>query len=249
MGWPDCWPPTGPGPGSDTSGTAGPPSGPASGFRYVAGVTDDARLAAAAALRRLNDAFVAHEAEDGVLDRIAADARAATTELERGDRRDRAARLAAHFGRMSDPGPVDEALRSTDNPMTDRAVGGTSNPLSAEITLDYEGDEVVARTVLGAAYEGAPRRSHGGMVAALFDDIAAGVLPLAGVAAYTGELTVRYHRPVPVEEPLEFRARIDSHEGRKLLASADCLAGGEVVASASVLYITVDTREFGRTVG
>ncbi len=212
-------------------------------------MTDDARLDAAAALRRLNDAFVAHDAEDALLGRIAAEARAATAELATGARRDRAARLAAHFGRLFTEGTVDEALRSTDNPMTDRAVAGTTNPISAEVTLGYDGDEVVARTVLGTAYEGAPRRSHGGMVAALFDDIAAGVLPLAGVAAYTGELTVRYHRPVPVEEPLEFRARIDSHEGRKLRASADCLAGGEVVASASVLYITVDTKEFGQVAG
>ncbi len=218
-------------------------------IRYVAGVTDDARLDAAAALRRLNDAFVAHDADDELLARIAAEARAATERLRTGARRDRAARLAAHFGRMFTESPVDEALRSTDNPMTDRAVAGTTNPTSAEITMGYEGDEVVARTVLGTAYEGAPRRSHGGLVAALFDDIAAGVLPIAGVAAFTGELTVRYHRPVPIEEPLEFRARIDSHEGRKLLASADCLAGGEVVASASVLYITVDPRNFGQSAG
>ena len=211
-------------------------------------MTDDARLAAAAALRRLNDAFVAHDADDGLLARVAAEARAVTDELRTGPRHaNRAARLAAHFGRMFTEAPVDEALRSSENPMDDRAVGGTANPTSAEIAMEYVGDEVVARTVLGTAYEGAPRRSHGGMVAALFDEIAAGVLPLAGVAAYTGELTVRYHRPVPVEEPLEFRARIDSHDGRKLLATADCRSGDEVVASASVLYITVDPRTFGLT--
>jgi len=209
-------------------------------------VTDDPRLDAAAALRRLNDAFVAHDAADELLTRLAGEARTATAELQAGERRDRAALLAAHFGRVAAGGPIDEALRSTENPMTDRAVCGTTNPLSAECTFGYEGDEVVVHTVLGAAFEGAPRRSHGGMVAALFDDIAAGVLPLAGVAAYTGELTVRYLRPVPIEEPLEFRARIDGHEGRKLRASADCFAHGEVVATAHILYITVDTAQFGQ---
>jgi acyl-coenzyme A thioesterase PaaI-like protein len=209
-------------------------------------VTDDPRLDAAAALRRLNDAFVAHDADDELLTRLAGEARTATAELQAGERRDRAALLAAHFGRVAAGGPIDEALRSTENPMTDRAVCGTTNPLSAECTFGYEGDEVVVHTVLGAAFEGAPRRSHGGMVAALFDDIAAGVLPLAGVAAYTGELTVRYLRPVPIEEPLEFRARIDGHEGRKLRASADCFAHGEVVATAHILYITVDTAQFGQ---
>jgi acyl-coenzyme A thioesterase PaaI-like protein len=210
-------------------------------------VTDDPRPATAAALRRLNDAFVAHDAADDVLSRLADAARSATTELQAGERRDRAALLAAHFGRMAAEGPRDEALRNAENPMTDRAVCGTTNPTSAECAWGYDGEEVVVHTVLGAAYEGAPRRSHGGMVAALFDDIAAGVLPLAGVAAYTGELTVRYLGPVPIEEPLEFRARIDGHEGRKLRASADCIAGGVVVATAEVLYITVDTDRFIRT--
>jgi len=217
-------------------------------------VTDDLRLDAAAALRHLDDAFVAHDADDVLLARIADEARRATADLRTGDRRDRAALLAAHFEGMAALGPIDadridEALRTTENPMTDRAVCGTTNPLAAECTWGYEGDEVVVGTVLGAAYEGAPRRCHGGMVAALFDDIAAGVLPLAGVAAYTGELTVRYLRPVPIEEPLEFRARIDALEGRKLRASAECRCGGEVVATAAVLYITVDHAEFGRQVG
>jgi acyl-coenzyme A thioesterase PaaI-like protein len=210
-------------------------------------VTDDPRLDAAAALRRLNDAFVAHDADDALLTRLAGQARAATTELLGGERRDRAALLAAHFGRMTAEGPIDEAQRSTENPMTDRAVCGTTNPLSAECTFGHDGDEVVVHTVLGAAFEGAPRRSHGGMVAALFDDIAAGVLSLAGVVAYTGELTVRYLGPVPIEEPLEFRARIDAHEGRKLRASADCIADGAVVATADVLYITVDPASFGQS--
>ena len=210
-------------------------------------MTDDPRPAAAAALRRLNDAFVAHDAPDDLLTRLADAARSATTELQAGERRDRAALLAAHFGRMAVEGPMDEALRNTENPMTDRAVCGTTNPTSAECVWSYEGDEVVVHTVLGAAYEGAPRRSHGGMVAALFDDIAAGVLPLAGVAAYTGELTVRYLGPVPIEEPLEFRARIDGHEGRKLRATADCIVDGVVVATASVLYITVDTARFSQS--
>jgi len=210
-------------------------------------VTDDPRLAAAAALRRLNDAFVAHDADDDLLVRLAESARSATSDLQAGERRDRAELLAAHFGRMAAEGPMDEALRTTENPMTDRAVCGATNPTSAECVWSYEGDEVVVRTVLGAAYEGAPRRSHGGMVAALFDDIAAGVLPIAGVAAYTGELAVRYLGPVPIEEPLEFRARIDGHEGRKLRASADCTADGVVVATAEVLYITVDTARFSQS--
>jgi len=209
-------------------------------------VTDDPRLEAAAALRALNDAFVAHDAEDDLLRRITAFSRATIDGLQVGERRDRGALLTAHLDGMF-TGEGTGGFDTATNPMTDRAVGGTTNPISADFQMEIVDDEVVVRTVLGTAYEGAPGRVHGGMVAALFDDFTAFVLPLAKTAAYTGEITVRYHRPVPVESPLEFRARIVDHEGRKLRVTGECLADGEVVASTEVLFITIDFSTFGKT--
>jgi len=209
--------------------------------------TDDPRLEAAEALRVLNDAFVAHDAEDDVLRRITAFSRDAVDHLRTGGRRDRAALLAAHVDELLTGDDANEARPTPANPMTDRAVGGTTNPISAVFESEIVDDEVVVRTTLGTAYEGAPARAHGGMVAALFDDFTAFVLPLAQTAAYTGELTVRYHRPVPIEVPLEFRARIVSHEGRKLRVTGECVAAGEVVASTEVLFITIDFQAFGRS--
>lgn len=213
----------------------------------MADPTDDPRLRAAEALRRLNDAFVAHDAQDDLLERIAEFSREAISELRTGERRDRGVLLAAHVGSMLIEGNGDEDPPTPVDPMTDRAVGGTTNPISAVFTSEILGDEVVIRTTLGTAYEGAPGRAHGGMVAALFDEFSALVLPLARTAAYTGELTVRYHRPVPVETPLEFRARIVSHEGRKLRATGECRAEGEVVASTEVLFITIDFQTFAQS--
>jgi acyl-coenzyme A thioesterase PaaI-like protein len=209
--------------------------------------TDDPRLEAAAALRVMNDAFVAHDADDELLRRITAFSRDAVVQLRTGERRDRAALLAAHFEDLVTGDEADDVGPTPANPMTDRAVGGTTNPLSAVFESAIVGEEVVVRTTLGTAYEGAPARAHGGMVAALFDDFTAFVLPLANTAAYTGELTVRYHRPVPIEVPLEFRARIVGHEGRKLRVTGECVAAGEVVASTEVLFITIDFQAFGRS--
>jgi len=209
--------------------------------------TDDPRLEAAVALRRLNDAFVAHDAEDDLLRGITAFADDAIEQLRNGSRRDRAALLTAHFDEVFGTVAAVDTIPTPVNPMTDRAVGGTTNPISAEYEMEIVGEEAVVRTTLGTAYEGAPGRSHGGMVAALFDDFTAFVLPLAKTAAYTGELTVRYHRPVPIEAPLEFRSRIVSHEGRKLRVTGECTAEGQVVASTEVLFITIDFQTFGQT--
>ena len=209
-------------------------------------MSEQPRLAAAAALRALNSAFVAHQGSDQLLERITAFASQAVEEFRSTERRDRASLLPLHAERMFRPNPARNNGRLSVNPKTDRAVGGTTNPISIDFDFEYGDNEVVVRTVFGAAYEGAPGRAHGGMVAAVFDDITGFLLPLVGSAAYTGQLTVRYHRPVPIGTPLEFRSRIDSHEGRKLHVTADCHAGDELVASADVLFITVDTGRFGQ---
>lgn len=210
-----------------------------------AAAQDDERLAAAAALRHLGNAFVAHDADAGLLERITGVAEELTASLRKEARRDRAALLAGHVERLFGGERQEVTLHSRFDPMTDRAVGGQTNPISAELEIEHDDDEVVVRTVLGAAYEGAPGRAHGGMVAALFDDVTGFALPLAGTAAYTGELTVRYHRPVPIGTPLEFRTRIAGRQGRKLRITADCTAGDEAVASAEALFIAVDLSRFG----
>jgi acyl-coenzyme A thioesterase PaaI-like protein len=212
-------------------------------------MTTGSRLAAAAALRELNNALVAHDADAELLDRITLTAREISAQLLRTDRRDRAGLLSEHVERLFTAGREDLTDETAFNPMNDRAVGGLANPISVEFDFENAESEVLVRTVLGAAYEGAPGRAHGGMVAAVFDDVTGFVLPMAGTAGYTGELTVRYLRPVPIGTPLEFRARIEGREGRKLTVSADCRAGDEILATADALFITVDVSEFGRATG
>jgi acyl-CoA thioesterase FadM len=62
--------------------------------------------------------------------------------------------------------------------------------------------------------------------------------------AYTGELTVRYVAPVPVDQTLVMRARLDGRERRKLFISADAHAGDKLVATCRAIYVTVDPSRF-----
>jgi acyl-coenzyme A thioesterase PaaI-like protein len=209
-----------------------------------------ARTDAAAALRALNNAFVAHDADDGVLEAIAAFARSTAAALEQGERRDRAGRLAKHVSRMFGMEPQaegdDDFPSEAGDVMADRAVAGPSNPTSTDFEMEMGETEAIARTTLGAAFEGAPGRAHGGMVAALFDDVTGFALRLAQTAAYTGTLSVRYIQPVPIETPLEFRARPGNLDGRKLHITAECLVGEDVVATCDAIYITIDPTLFGK---
>jgi acyl-coenzyme A thioesterase PaaI-like protein len=204
---------------------------------------DEQRLAAAAALRDLSHAFVAHDLDPEGLEEIRRTATEQATALRAGARRDRLARMrAARQAAGANEASFAAALPGSG--FEDRAVAGRANPGSVDLEVEFEDDDVVARVVLRRAFEGAPGRAHGGIVAAVFDDVTGFIIGRIGQPAFTGELTVRFVAPVPIEEPLVVRARLDGRERRKLFISAEASAAGAVVARCRAIYITVDPSIF-----
>jgi acyl-coenzyme A thioesterase PaaI-like protein len=107
-----------------------------------------------------------------------------------------------------------------------------------------QGDEIVATCTLRAAHEGAPGRSHGGVVAALFDDVYGFLLTLVAEPAFTGELSLRYEAGVPLGVPLECRVRIAERAGRKLFMEGELTAAGEVVTRSKATFVTIEREQF-----
>lgn len=200
--------------------------------------TDEARAAAAAALRDLNHQFVSSDPADEQLAALATTIAEAGAVLREAPRRDRLALMRSVSGEGGFP------MGNAGAGFGDRAVGGNANPTGIDMDVRYEGDEVVVDVVLRRAFEGAPGRAHGGIVAAAFDDVTGFVIGMLREPAFTGELTVRYLAPVPVDTPLVVRARLDGRERRKLFISAEASAGDTVVATCHAIYITVDPARF-----
>jgi acyl-coenzyme A thioesterase PaaI-like protein len=200
--------------------------------------TDHPRLAAATALRDLNHAFVAHDPDDEQLIAIANAAKALVAQCERAPRRNRLALMRAASGGGSLP------IGTSGSGFADRAVGGADNPTGVDIEVAQMAEEIVANVSLRHAFEGAPGRAHGGIVAAAFDDVTGYVIGYLREPAFTGELTVRYLAPVPVDEPLEMRARLESRERRKLFITAELRQREQVIATCRAIYITVDPAKY-----
>ena len=99
----------------------------------------------------------------------------------------------------------------------DRAVAGRANPTSVDLEVRFEETRWSPDVVLHRAFEGAPGRAHGGIVAAVFDDVTGFVIGFLGEPAFTGELTVRFVAPVPVEELLVIRARLEGQRAAQAL--------------------------------
>jgi acyl-coenzyme A thioesterase PaaI-like protein len=195
----------------------------------------DPRARAAGALRRLGHALIAHDGDADLLERVAAAADRVATDLERQPPRERD--LLELKRRMFDieVGEGDRVVH-----FDECFVSGPWNPLGIAIEVHREGEEAVAAVNLGAAFEGAPGRAHGGIVAAIFDDVLGYLLTLTQEPGFTGELHVRYHAATPIAQPLEFRARVVGREGRRIATAAEATADGTVVATATATFVVID---------
>jgi acyl-coenzyme A thioesterase PaaI-like protein len=114
-----------------------------------------------------------------------------------------------------------------------------------------DGDEVVGHVTLGSAHEGAPGRSHGGIISALFDDVFGFILTIQQQPAFTGELTIRYVQGVPLHVPLECRVRLVDREGRKIRMTGELTAadpdhpdGRTTYTTARAVFIAIDPERF-----
>ena len=99
----------------------------------------------------------------------------------------------------------------------DRPFSGPSSPWGLDLEVHRHGDEIEALVTLRAAHEGAPGRSHGGIVAgAVRRRVRLRARRRSQQAAFTGELTIRYEQPTPLHRPLACRGRSTGREGRKI---------------------------------
>ena len=129
---------------------------------------------------------------------------------------------------MTDLRSIPESLRAFFTPLDELSHGpnaddayhrcfgcGPAHPTGLRVRC-FKTDEGVAVPVwIAKEYEGPPGAAHGGIVAAYLDEILAGaVLRGAGCPGVTGELTVRYRRPVPTERPILGHGRLVADHGR-----------------------------------
>jgi acyl-coenzyme A thioesterase PaaI-like protein len=196
-------------------------------------------------MRRLGHAIVGHDVDDRVLDRITATVEELVAEVEGAPARQRPPPQVT--SELFVVPPPQGGVRGSHFP--DCIVTGPANPMGVAAQILRDGDDAVLRATLGEAFEGAPGRAHGGMVAALFDETMGFVLSITCTPAFTGRLTVTYRAPVPIGVPLEFRARLTDRDGRKLHMVGDARYEDTVLAEAEALFVAVDPHRFAARAG
>jgi acyl-coenzyme A thioesterase PaaI-like protein len=124
---------------------------------------------------------------------------------------------------------------------------GPRNQAGLHLRCTLTADGVEGRVMLGAQHEGGPGIAHGGIVAAVLDDLFGFLLYRLGFAMVTARLEVDYQRPLGLDVEYAGVARIASREGRKVWCRGELLDGdGGVVAQARGLFLRVGAEHFVR---
>ncbi|MCD0448484.1 PaaI family thioesterase [Actinocorallia sp. API 0066] len=174
-------------------------------------------------VRALIDAVVFTDAPDADLEEAAAALRALTERLN-------AARLPAP------PMSADHGmLGQLGNPVT-----GVVNPVAPPIPFEVQEDgSVTADFTLGDVYEGPPGYVHGGISAAVFDQLLGMVAASSGTPGMTATLDLRYRRPTPLNTPLRLEARVARREGRKTWVEGTITTpDGRTTVESTAMFIT-----------
>lgn len=114
-----------------------------------------------------------------------------------------------------------------------------SNPDGLQLRFFRDGDEVVGDYVVPDRFHGAPGVAHGGIVATILDEFScAAAVHLSGSRVVTGELSIRYERPCPVEKEVRVSARIvsDGHPRYIEIESAIHLGGERLVRGVGKFF-------------
>jgi acyl-coenzyme A thioesterase PaaI-like protein len=117
-------------------------------------------------------------------------------------------------------------------------ISGRRNPIAPPIKMWKTGDgEVMGEAIFSPTYAGPPDSVHGGIIAAVFDEILAMANVISGTAGFTGTLTIKYRRTTPLNTPIELWGKNVRRDGRKQLCRGEMRVNGEVTASAEGLFI------------
>ena len=137
--------------------------------------------------------------------------------------------------------PPENSLQLTDDQMCFGC--GSLNTRGLKLSFDLDKEKKVIRSTWTPTkeFQGYADVLHGGITALILDELMGNLLYLTGTPAVAVELSVRFHKPGKMGEPIDFEARFKSKKGRVFEMEADARnPAGKPIASSSGKYIWIN---------
>jgi acyl-coenzyme A thioesterase PaaI-like protein len=116
-------------------------------------------------------------------------------------------------------------------------ISGPYNPLAAPVSMSMEEGKAIGTARFGLAYEGPPGGVHGGVVAAVWDQVLAYACMIRGTPGHTATFTTHFRAITPLHQELRFEAWVERSDGRRIFAHGRCHAGETLVSEAEGMFI------------
>jgi len=126
---------------------------------------------------------------------------------------------------------------------------GGDNPAGMRLVfdLDFDAQRSRGRFVLGANYAGGAGFAHGGIIAVVLDEAMGKLSKLTDEKAVTGELSVEYRKPVPVDKEIVVEGWQVQAVGRNRFRAAEIRdAAGNLLARGKSRFVAIDEQHFER---
>lgn len=118
---------------------------------------------------------------------------------------------------------------------------GAANPQGLHLTFTTTDDGVSATFTPLEVHQGYEHVVHGGIISTLLDEAMAWAVSVTGSWAVTGEMQVRFRRPLLAGESVTLRGSVTDMRSRAISASGQVVreADDQVIATATAMFVRV----------
>jgi len=125
--------------------------------------------------------------------------------------------------------------------------GANSAGMKLEFEADTETGRVTGRFKIGKDFQGSMGMLHGGIIALLMDEAMGKVCRLSEVRAVTAELSIKYLRPIRVEQEIVVEAFQVKREGRDMYHEGTISdSTGKVLARGTGRFVVINPTDFAK---
>ncbi len=122
---------------------------------------------------------------------------------------------------------------------------GPNNAIGLHLNFEKNAQKKSAYTKLAVSNDfcGWSGILHGGIISTILDEAMAHACFAANIPCVTGELVVRFKKPVPTEKEIEIFGQIDEVRGRLIYCSAKIMREGTVLAEGHSKMVLFESYE------
>lgn len=114
---------------------------------------------------------------------------------------------------------------------------GKENPIGLKLEFREENKQYITEFTPGEEHQGYPGIIHGGITAAILDEVSTRYILSRGILAFTGEINIRYRKRIPVGVPVIFKSWVTKEKGRIYFVEAEAILPDGTVAAQSAAKV------------